>query len=54
MGRRFMKARIKEKNAVLRQKISQSQPPSKMLPNVTKLPTCDAPLLVNRKRMDRT
>ena len=49
-----MNAKMSEKKAVLRQKTSQSQPPSKMLPNVTKLPTWEAPLFVNRKRMERT
>ena len=50
----IMKAKIREKNAVLRQKISQSQPASKMLPNVTRLPTWEAPLFVNRNRIERT
>ena len=54
MGSRFMKAKISEKNAVLRQKIYQSHPASKMLPKVTRLPICDAPLLVNKKRIERT
>ena len=54
MGKRFIKAKINEKKAVFRQKISQSQPASKMLPKVTKLPTWEAPDLLKRNRMDKT
>ena len=48
MGRRFMKASIRLRKAVVSQNVSQSHVAGKMLPIVMKLPTLFAPSAVNK------